>query len=54
MLSIGELASSLFDCTNIIHFWLVGFATIKIKETVAENMVSWLKYDKDNSWYKSL
>lgn len=54
MLLTGKLAGLQFDCVNIIDFWLVKFAAVKTEKTAAEDIVGWLKNDKNNSWYKSL
>lgn len=54
MLLTGELAGLRFKYANIINFQIIRFAIIETKNTLLENIVGWVKTDKDNSWYTHL
>lgn len=54
MLSSGPNAGLSFERTNVIDFWLVGFASVETEDTPGEKLVGWLKNDADGSWYRHL
>ena len=54
MLSSGSNDGLSFERTNVIDFWLVGFAAVETQDTPSENFVGWLKNDEDGSWYRHL
>ena len=54
MLSSGSNAGLNFERTNVIDFWLVGFAAVETQDTPSENFVGWLKNNEDGSWYRHL
>ncbi len=54
MLPSGSNVGLSFECTNVIDFWLVGFAAVETQDTPSENFVGWLKNDEDGSWYRHL
>ncbi len=54
MLSSGSNVGLSFERTNVIDFWLVGFAVMETQDTPSENFVGWLKNDEDGSWYQHL
>lgn len=54
ILSSSLNASLSFERTNIMDFWLVGFAIVETGDTSSKNFVGWLKNDKNGSWYQHL
>lgn len=49
ILSTDKLAGLYFQYKNIINFWMIGLAALKIEKTIIENIVSWLKNDFNDS-----
>lgn len=54
MLLTGKLAGLHFKYANVIDFWMVKLAAMETEETLAENIIDWLKNDIDDDWYKHL
>ena len=55
MTFFGGKAGLSFERTNVIDFWLVGFASIETEATPSENYVGWIANDPDDSiWYRHL
>ena len=54
MLATGETRGLLFECSNVIDFWLVGLASVVTDKTPDETYVAWIRNDPDNAWYTHL
>lgn len=45
MVKFDEKEEIIFDCVNVLEFWLVRFALVETKETTKDKYVGWVKED---------
>lgn len=54
MLSTDNLVGLYFEYGNVMDFWIIGLIVVETEETLAKNIVSWVKNNLENGQYKAL
>ena len=48
MLSTDNLVGLYFEYGNVMDFWIIGLIVVETEETLAKNIVSWVKNNLEN------